>query len=160
MHRQLDVGPGANGDGRSSSQRLPAESGRPQTISVEFDSGPSAAGSARNALLALEGRVDERLLQDVRLLVSELVTNSVRHPRIPPGALVRIKVQLMANVVRVEVADEGSGFEPRPRDLDRSNRPGGWGLYLVDRLADRWGVIRKGLTRVWFEIDLVAARTV
>jgi anti-sigma regulatory factor (Ser/Thr protein kinase) len=159
MDRQLDAGPGSNGDGRGFSRRDAAESGRPQTISVEFDSGPSAAGSARNALLALDGRVDEQLLEDVRLLVSELVTNSVRHPRIPPGALVRIDVQLTPAVVRVEVADEGAGFAPRPRDLDR-NRPGGWGLYLVDRLADRWGVIRKGLTRVWFEIDLVAARPV
>ena len=158
MDRQLDAGPGGNGDGRSGFSRgYVGESGRPQTISVEFDAGPSAAGSARNALLALDGRVDDRLLEDVRLLVSELVTNSVRHPKIPPGALVRIDVQLTPDLVRVEVADEGGGFQPRPRDLDR-NRPGGWGLYLVDRLADRWGVMRRELTRVWFEIDRAEPR--
>ena len=39
-----------------------------------------------------------------------------------------------------------------PRDTDRS-RPGGWGLYLVDQLADRWGVARDHLNRVWFEMD-------
>jgi anti-sigma regulatory factor (Ser/Thr protein kinase) len=158
MDRRLDVGPKTNGDGRGGfSRRYLAASGRPQTISVEFDAGPSAAGSARNALLALDGRLDGTLLEDLRLLVSELVTNSVRHPEIPPDALVRIDVQVTRDMVRVEVADEGGGFEPRPRDLDR-NRPGGWGLYLVDRLADRWGVMRKGLTRVWFEIDRAEAR--
>jgi anti-sigma regulatory factor (Ser/Thr protein kinase) len=158
MERHLDVGPGRNGDGRGGfSRAYVAASGRPQTISVEFDAGPSAAGSARNALLALEGRLDGRLLEDLRLLVSELVTNSVRHPQIPPDALVRIDVRVTHQIVRVEVADEGGGFEPRPRDLDR-NRPGGWGLYLVDRLADRWGVTRRGLTRVWFEIDRAELR--
>jgi hypothetical protein len=54
--------------------------------------------------------------------------------------------------VRVEVGDLGPGFDPGPRDLDRES-PSGWGLYLVDQLADRWGVTRAGGTRVWFEID-------
>jgi anti-sigma regulatory factor (Ser/Thr protein kinase) len=58
--------------------------------------------------------------------------------------------------VRVEVADPGAGFEPQPRD-DEMNRPGGWGLYLVDRIADRWGVVRNRMNRVWFELD--AGRT-
>jgi hypothetical protein len=56
------------------------------------------------------------------------------------------------STVRVEVADRGEGFEPVPRDADRS-RPGGWGLYLVDQLADRWGVARDQMNRVWFEMD-------
>ncbi len=125
-------------------------------IHVQFEAGPSAAAGARNALLALEGRVDPGLLGDVRLLVSELVTNSVRHSSVRSSDVVHMHVAVTESTLRVEVADPGEGFEPKARDLDRT-RPGGWGLYLVDRIADRWGVIRNHLNRVWFEIDGVAA---
>jgi anti-sigma regulatory factor (Ser/Thr protein kinase) len=127
-------------------------SGMTRQLSVQFDAGASAACAARNALLALEGRIDPELLNDIRLLVSELVTNSVRHSDVDTDGLVTLDVAVTANTIRVEVADSGKGFEPKPRDADRS-RPGGWGLYLVDRIADRWGVACNNLTRVWFEID-------
>jgi anti-sigma regulatory factor (Ser/Thr protein kinase) len=124
----------------------------PNRISVQFDSSPSAAAWARNALIALEHRVDPDLMEDVRLLVSELVTNSVRHSSIPDGYPVGLDVSIDSRGVHVEVLDGGAGFEPRPREIDRTD-PGGWGLFLVDKLADRWGVVRNHLTRVWFEID-------
>jgi anti-sigma regulatory factor (Ser/Thr protein kinase) len=127
-------------------------SGTKSGIEVQFQAGPTAAASARNALLALEGRVTDELLADVRLLVSELVTNSVRHSGIQNHDCVHILVQVSETTLRVEVADRGHGFAPQPRDMDRS-RPGGWGLYLVDQLADRWGVARDHLNRVWFEMD-------
>jgi anti-sigma regulatory factor (Ser/Thr protein kinase) len=119
---------------------------------VEFDAGPSAAAWARNALFALDQRVDEEVLADVRLLVSELVTNSIRHSDMAPGATVGLDVTLDASRIRVEVSDSGRGFEPRPRKPGQS-KAGGWGLFLVDRLADRWGVARNHFTHVWFEID-------
>jgi len=125
-------------------------------LSVRFDRGPSAASAARNALLALDQRVDGRVLDDIRLLVSELVTNAVRHADGPNGGEVALDVKIESSRVRVEVADPGGGFDPQPRD-DDMGRPGGWGLYLVDRIADRWGVIRNRMNRVWFEIDGVAA---
>ena len=121
-------------------------------IEVEFESGPTAAAAARAALVALHGQVEDTLLDDVRLLVSELVTNSVRHAHAGIAGEVHMAVQLTAGKLRVEVADTGEGFEPQPRDDDRS-RPGGWGLYLVDQLADRWGVVCDRFTRVWFELD-------
>jgi anti-sigma regulatory factor (Ser/Thr protein kinase) len=124
-------------------------------LSARFDRGPSAASAARNALLALESRVDAQSLDDIRLLVSELVTNAIRHADGPRGGEVALDVTIEAARVRVEVADPGAGFEPHPRD-DEMSRPGGWGLYLVDRIADRWGVVRNSLNRVWFEIDGVA----
>jgi anti-sigma regulatory factor (Ser/Thr protein kinase) len=127
-------------------------SGAKNRIQVEFEAGPTAAASARNALLALQGRVGDELLADVRLLVSELVTNSVRHSGIQNHDRVHMQVQVSESTLRVEVADPGQGFAPQPRDMDRS-RPGGWGLYLVDQLADRWGVARDHLNRVWFEMD-------
>jgi anti-sigma regulatory factor (Ser/Thr protein kinase) len=125
-------------------------------LSMRFDRGPSAASAARNALLALEPRVDTRCLDDIRLLVSELVTNAVRHAAGPREGEVALDVTIESSSVRVEVADPGTGFDPQPRD-DEMSRPGGWGLYLVDRIADRWGVARNNINRVWFEIDGVAA---
>jgi anti-sigma regulatory factor (Ser/Thr protein kinase) len=129
-----------------------AGSGETNRIEVAFEAGPTAAAGARNALAALDGHVDDRLLGDVRLLVSELVTNSVRHSEAHSHDVVHMSVTVTENSLRVEVADPGEGFEPKPRDADRS-RPGGWGLYLVDQLSDRWGVARDQLTRVWFEMD-------
>ena len=129
-----------------------AGSGVKNRIDVEFEAGPTAAAGARNALAALDGKVDGGLLGDVRLLVSELVTNSVRHSNAHAHDVVHMSVAVSETSLRVEVADPGGGFVPKPRDADRT-RPGGWGLYLVDQLADRWGVARDHLTRVWFEMD-------
>jgi anti-sigma regulatory factor (Ser/Thr protein kinase) len=124
-------------------------------LSVRFDRGPSAASAARNALLVLDTRVDAQCLDDIRLLVSELVTNAVRHAGGPRGGEVTLDVTIESSSLHVEVTDPGTGFDPQPRD-DEMSRPGGWGLYLVDRIADRWGVVRNHLNHVWFEIDGVA----
>jgi serine/threonine-protein kinase RsbW len=121
-------------------------------ISVEFDRGPTAAAGARNALMALDDRVAPALLDDMRLLVSELVTNSIRHAEGDTTGTVGLHVHVDGQKLRVEVTDAGDGFEPAPRTADQS-KASGWGLYLVDRLADRWGVMRNNLTHVWFEID-------
>jgi anti-sigma regulatory factor (Ser/Thr protein kinase) len=126
-------------------------------LSVRFDRGPTAASAARNALLALDERVDGKTLDDIRLLVSELVTNAIRHAE-AEGGTVELNVTIAGDRVRVEVADPGTGFEPQPRD-DEMNRPGGWGLYLVDRIADRWGVVRNRMNRVWFELDASRSRS-
>jgi len=146
-----------NGTPREAQRAMPAgQFGRGVNdmnwINVQFEAGPSAAAAARAALAALERPIDPEVMEDVRLLVSELVTNSVRHSATAPPDTVRLDVQVDARRVRVEVCDPGSGFEPHPRPPDHS-RVGGWGLYLVERLADRWGVARDNLTRVWFEID-------
>jgi signal transduction histidine kinase len=85
----------------------------------------------------------------VRLLISELVTNALRHgDHTEP-------VELHASwnsTVRVEVIDHGEGFTPLPRQgpLDE---PGGYGLLLVGSLADRWGVENQDCTTVWFELN-------
>lgn len=128
-------------------------------IHVRFAPGPDAAASARNALLALDGRVDPGAMEDVRLLVSELVTNSVRHADSGAGQTIVLDVRAQRGTVRVEVCDDGIGFEPRPREPDQS-KAGGWGLYLVEKLADRWGVMRNHITKVWFEIDVAPSRGV
>jgi anti-sigma regulatory factor (Ser/Thr protein kinase) len=122
-------------------------------VSIELEAGPSAAAMARSALIPIERQVGDDLMADVRLLVSELVTNSVRHADMPPPGMVNVDVSLDAHTIHVEVRDNGTGFEPRRRRAGQS-KAGGWGLFLVERLADRWGVMRNSVTRVWFEIDL------
>ena len=120
-------------------------------MQVELDSGPAAAAEARAALRALDGRVARNTLDDLRLLVSELVTNSVRHSGAAPTATVELQVVSRPTGVRVEVSDCGKGFEPHPRAPGQAV-DSGWGLHLVDQIADRWGVDAGGRKRVWFEI--------
>lgn len=137
---------------RQRGRRFVRQDGRLPSIRLQFEPGPSAAGAARNALYAIEGRLDPTVMDDVRLLVSELVTNSVRHSHTASRDAVEIEIEIDPRKVRVEVRDYGTGFEPRARSGDRS-KVGGWGLYLVEQLADRWGVACNQVTRVWFEID-------
>ena len=114
---------------------------------------PEAAVQARRALDALPptGFPDGRL-RDVRLLISELVTNAVRHAKLAPGDRIRLIVDVDGSALRVEVHDPGGGFVPREPAPD-PERPSGWGLYLVAELADRWGVDSGDATLVWFEVD-------
>ena len=119
------------------------------TFDVELASTASAPAQARGALDQIAGRISSERLRDVRLLVSELVTNAVRHAE---GEAVRLVVTLKGGILRIEVHDPGRGFELKPPPTDPL-RASGWGLVLVAELADRWGVDHHPRTRVWFEMD-------
>src|SRR5690349_21364320 len=121
---------GVNGLDTQTHTEAPRMGPHATNIKVEFESGPSAAAWARNALLPLDDRVDAVVLEDVRLLVSELVTNSVRHAGTGPGDHVRLDVVVEDDTLLVQVADSGTGFDPRPREAPMT-KAGGWGLYLV-----------------------------
>lgn len=122
-------------------------------LEFELTGGPYAVTAARLALADLDEMVDESLAFDVRLLVSELVTNSVRHADIGPEGSIHLKVTVEDAHVRVEVEDEGPGFDPPAEDATAElARENGWGLFFVTQLADRWGV-ESGAGRVWFEIE-------
>jgi anti-sigma regulatory factor (Ser/Thr protein kinase) len=128
----------------------------PASLSVDIHRDLGAPGAARRAVERLAGDVDPAVLADVKLLVSELITNSVKYGG--DGA-----VRLLVDVdgpqnLRVEVVDQGVGFVPVARDRPVTEA-GGWGLHLVQTLSDRWGVY-EGSTHVWFEVrrDGVAAR--
>jgi anti-sigma regulatory factor (Ser/Thr protein kinase) len=104
---------------------------------------------ARRALADLEGQIDPTVLPDVRLLVSELITNSVKYGGDGP---VRLEVTAEDGRVRAEIIDQGAGFTPVKRN-DDLDKVGGWGLHLVQQLTTEWGTY-EGSTHVWFEIDL------
>lgn len=115
----------------------------------ELPRDPESAAAARRAVDGLSGHLPEDQLGDIRLLVSELVTNSLRHADLEPDDSILLRVRTADSVVRVEVADPGPGFEfnGRPDDPETVE---GWGLYLVATLSDRWAVERN---IVWFELD-------
>lgn len=111
-----------------------------------------APAAARHSLDRLAGRLDPDGLETMRLLVSELVTNSVRHARLEDGGWINVSVHETPRALRVAVTDPGVGFEQRPGP-PQAGDPSGWGLHIVEQLADRWGVSHDGETRVWFEIE-------
>jgi anti-sigma regulatory factor (Ser/Thr protein kinase) len=121
-------------------------------VDVELESTPDAPASARRALDPFSQALSNGRMRDVRLLVSELVTNAVRHAGLRTEDRIRLFARLQDAVLRVEVQDSGSGFEPRAPVPDPS-RASGWGLYLVDELADRWGMQAEAGTLIWFELD-------
>src|SRR5206468_5499883 len=81
----------------------------------------------------------ERTEEDLRLLVNELVTNSLRHAKFVPGDRIEVLAKVEGQAIRVEVRDPGPGFRPAQQTYSPS-RADRWGLYLVDRLAESWGV--------------------
>ncbi len=112
---------------------------------------PSAARAAIAGFLA-DRAVEPDTLASLRLLVSELVSNAVVHSDASPACEIVLCARPLADAaVRVEVIDRGGGFTPRPRDGDRDD---GYGLFLVQREAERWGVERADGTCVWFEMQL------
>jgi anti-sigma regulatory factor (Ser/Thr protein kinase) len=113
---------------------------------------PSSPAAARTAIDAGHLSVPGAVIPDLQLLVSELVTNSVRHAGLSPDQRIAVRVDVSEDRVRVEVEDPGVGFTPAPR-RPGDRRDAGWGLYLVDRIADRWGVKDGSPAVVWFEID-------
>jgi anti-sigma regulatory factor (Ser/Thr protein kinase) len=125
-------------------------------VERRLSAAPEAAAEARRALDDLGGELPGGRMRDVRLLVSELVTNAVRHADLAGEDVIELVIELADHRLRVEVHDPGGGFVPSAPSPDPA-RPSGWGLYLVAELADRWGVDSEDETLVWFELDRPAA---
>ena len=111
---------------------------------------PKAATEARAALSPLEDEIDRDTFETLRLLVTELVANSVRHVEAEATDRIELSVRASGGKVYVEVADSGKGFEPTPQSDPEATS--GRGLLIVNALCDRWGVEHDGQTRVWCEL--------
>ncbi|MGQ4515272.1 ATP-binding protein [Streptomyces sp. DW26H14] len=131
--------------------------GTSRTLTLDSASGvvPLARDFTRQALydwgwLPASTADSRAAAEDVLLVVSELVTNACLHAEGPE----RLRVSIAAKVLRLEVADRGAG-QPAPRTPHRSGRPGGHGMFIVQRLCLDWGVLRTpeapGKT-VWAEL--------
>ena len=125
----------------------------PDGLRMRLGSGPDAAAEARRAISGLRADLDPPLMETLRLLVTELVTNSVRHTDCDS---LMLRVAVGRSAVITEVADDAPGFDPAAHALAEAvlhGADGGWGLFLVERLARSWGVKDDGRSkRVWFEL--------
>jgi serine/threonine-protein kinase RsbW len=134
-----------------------APSGRDGRLEVAVAAGLDAPAMARAAVGPwLFARVPEKLLGDAQLLLSELVTNSVLHGQLARGAEIRVSVEISDGLVHLEVEDPGDDAAIAPRPPDRQHG-GGFGLYLVEALSERWGSRHDGSTCVWAELAISSA---
>jgi anti-sigma regulatory factor (Ser/Thr protein kinase) len=122
----------------------------PRRLDVRIPATPGAAAAARRALGRLA--LPLPLAFDAQVAVSELVTNSLRHAGLAPDELIQITADWSGTRLRVHVRDRRPGA--RPTGVSGAIRPApgaqaGWGLYLLDRVASRWGTSASGY---WFEL--------
>lgn len=118
-------------------------------LTLRLAGGPEAAARARRSVARLRADLDPPLTETLRLLVTELVANAVKHAA---AESLTLRIVVGRSAVLTEVTDQGPGFDPANTGAPRTDHTG-WGLFLVERLADRWGVARDGrCTRVWFEL--------
>lgn len=111
---------------------------------------PNAPREVRHSFDQHSDQFEESLLNDVRVLSSEIVANAVQHSGRPQGDPITVDTTVQSDVLRVEVVDQGDGAPPlRPRS---STPPSGLGY--VDRLSDRWSSQVVSSFQVWFEIDV------
>jgi anti-sigma regulatory factor (Ser/Thr protein kinase) len=131
-----------------------AQRGEPDepALEIELEANPHAPAIARAAVNGFADRLelDRTTLATLALLVSEIVTNAVVHPDAEEGGKIALRALLSSGTLRVEVIDQGTGFTPAARDP--AQIAGGYGLFLLDKQAARWGVERCRGTSVWFEL--------
>ncbi len=124
------------------------EAGREAVSAVEVEL-PRDRSCAARARRWLEQHVPEgtsgRVVDDVKLVATELVENALVHGK---GRIV-LRLGARTDALRVEVTDEGEGAAIKIRE--QGEELGGWGLVLVDRVADSWGAF-EGTTHVWAEL--------
>lgn len=122
----------------------------------EFAADRNAPAEARHALL---GELGELLspteAANLELVVSELVTNAIRHTsRASEGDVVNVYAAVAPDRLRIEVCDPGCGFPPAARQIrEFGDGFGGVGLVLLDRLATVWGTDRDEVFCVWAEFE-------
>jgi serine/threonine-protein kinase RsbW len=122
-------------------------------LSVWLPATKIAATMVRQVARSLAPTVPETREEDLGLVLTELVTNSVRHAEIEADNSVSVELFLFSDLLRVEVRDRGRAFEPPPPPQPGERPSSGWGLFIVDQVADRWGVGEEPPTQVWFEFD-------
>src|SRR5437763_7582527 len=119
-------------------------------VRLALESNEDAPAFARGALGRLRGQVTDDVLDRALLLTSEVVTNSVKHAG---GEEIRVDIWPAAGSVAVVVADDGPGFAPVAQPGAVPGQNGGFGLPLVDTLAEAWGSGSDADAWGWFEVS-------
>jgi anti-sigma regulatory factor (Ser/Thr protein kinase) len=102
---------------------------------------PESVSAARRIARELLGD-DHPAIETTMLLISELVTNAVQHSRSgEPGGRVTVVLCTGPAGILIQVSDGGGPSEPRMAAVPGDGAEHGYGLVLVDALAERWGSI-------------------
>jgi anti-sigma regulatory factor (Ser/Thr protein kinase) len=138
-----DVSPSDRASSRKLSLRMPREK----------ETCPRARAAIRAWSVALD--LPKEIHEILLLLASELVANALEHSSAGSDVPIDVAVDVKGDVLRASVFDGGRGFAPCVRQPLGYQR--GYGLFLVDQSARRWGVREDGGTCVWFELELSRA---
>jgi serine/threonine-protein kinase RsbW len=127
-----------------------------ETLRFSVDGGIDAAADARSTVTdGLGDEVEQRTIEDILLVISELVTNAVRHAGAGSDETIDVCVTNRGNTILIEVVDGEPEVAPRVR---RDDAPGGMGLIVVSGLCRDWGTKQDhGRKTVWAEYSLAAA---
>jgi transcriptional regulator with XRE-family HTH domain len=133
------------------SESVDSQPWTPAELRRELPANTEAARAAREAVAFVAEGIPQQELERARLLVTELVTNSVRHGPTGRKATVELFVGVGRDLLRIEVADRS----PTPARRKPPSDEGGYGLALVDAMASRWDAgTQSGRNITWFELDL------
>jgi two-component sensor histidine kinase len=121
------------------------------TLRASLPGDQRAPWAVRQSIRCLEDFVQPHVLEDAHLLVTELVTNAVRHAALRDDQSIEIEACPSGRALRVAVTNPGTA-----ELAHRLPQPvySGRGLLLVAKIASRWGVETGARTAIWFEIDL------
>jgi two-component sensor histidine kinase len=121
-------------------------------LRIAIAGGSRAPERARSWIESAASWLPPELESTLLLLTCELVNNAVRHGGAAEDEIIELELSaLEGGRVRVQVSDPGVGFEHTPRDQPL-DEVGGWGLVLIESMAESWGVDQDERTRVWFEL--------
>ena len=146
-----DLRPSRMGQRRSGQHSSRATATESSEVLLALEPRPESARLARRAL-ASHG-LHEDVEHTVTLLATEIVGNAVRHAGLRGDQRIVFFARLAEDFARIEVADQGEGFDPETVETE------GFGLRLLEKLANRWGCdcTDRGC-KVWFEVDRRSGR--
>lgn len=127
--------------------------GSARSFDAVLDTSAGTPRAARHAFRSFASPFGQDVATTGALLISEVVNNAVLHGPAAGPAAVELHFETVGKTLQVEVCDEGDGFAPVARH-DAQDAGSGWGLHIVEALADSWGVDHGRPTRVWFELPL------
>ena len=130
-----------------------AASGKLQYMELRLPCDVASVSSARRLATDFAGdRLSDMKLDDFALMVSEVVTNAVKHGSPEADGNIGLRLEGDQDALRVMVTDGGQVFALDPESIDR-DRDESFGLLLVNKLADRWGYSLDGKKAIWLEVD-------
>jgi hypothetical protein len=123
-----------------------------ESVALELPLEPASARRARGAVASLRSHLDASSFDALRLMVSELVADSIAIDSRSPKGTISLRAEALDAGARIDFALAGVPLRPRSRK-PRLEEPG-WGMYLVQTLASRWGARHDGeTTSIWFELE-------